>query len=674
MIRSSTGDVRERAEEERRASDDDVGRLREAVVGDDRNQTSADYVDQPVASDSDIEDDIASDVSSDGLVDDSETITAAEATEADASPVKSQASSAAEVPESSSVALASESKIEDDMASDVSSDGLVDDSETITAAEATEAGASHVKSQASSAAKVPDTFSFALAYDVMTRFLVRRNSRGLVGDWSDVMYQKFNEVYRFCALSFQYNHLRRAESKKSFSPFWIGKAKCRTGDCIQVTMSIQNEPVEGQDVAVDVQVSGTCQHLRDGDEVVVERPNRRQLRSDRRADTAELLTSSQQSATELHYQRLGEMSQEECRAANTTTCQTPAVLRQAAYERRRSQQLHEHVIMELDIARECWEASIPGPHFNGYIQQLGLYPFHVCFFTEQQVQTYVDQCRSEYGAVIHLDATGSVVSRIRDQKRTLYYCLLLSEGNLPILDILSSCHEAAWLQSLLTTFNGTVRRVNNGRLVTPRHIITDFSYALMHACINAFNSGRQIGAYLQTTYRVMCRHCTKTQLEGLCFLSLCASHMLKTMSVKLSKVEKQKGTRQLAMTYFAALQRTLDLQSAAQTYRDIALVLCSERETDAVSNARTRLHARVSGVAVEVTDDVQEPMQEDDDELDAADLRTLKAQSPFTEYFDSQVRDILCSSDDADDKTVPANATCSRRSFEQVCYFEQVYL
>ena len=63
------------------------------------------------------------------------------------------------------------------------------------------------------------------------------------------------ESDRFCTLSFQYDHLRRVESQKSASPFWVGKAKCRTGDCIQVTMSTQDEPLEVQDVAADVHVN-----------------------------------------------------------------------------------------------------------------------------------------------------------------------------------------------------------------------------------------------------------------------------------------------------------------------------------------------------------------------------------------------------------------------------------
>jgi len=66
--------------------------------------------------------------------------------------------------------------------------------------------------------------------------------------------------------------------------------------------------------------------------------------------------------------------------------------------------VHEDVTVELEIARQSWNASIQGSHSDGYIQQLGLYPFHVVFFTEQQIPAYVGQCKSQSGAVVHVDA------------------------------------------------------------------------------------------------------------------------------------------------------------------------------------------------------------------------------------------------------------------------------
>jgi len=169
--------------------------------------------------------------------------------------------------------------------------------------------------------------------------------------------------------------------------------------------------------------------------------------------------------------RMGELSDAEVRAANVTAAQSLAVLRQASYELSRGERLHEDVTYELEIARQSWNASMQGSHLDGYNQQLGLYPFHVVFFTEQQILAYIGQCKSKSGAVVHVDATGSIINRVPDQKTPYYYCLLLSDGSLQIMEFISCCHEAAWLQSLLLSFNSAVRRVNSGRLVTPRFMV-----------------------------------------------------------------------------------------------------------------------------------------------------------------------------------------------------------
>jgi len=120
-----------------------------------------------------------------------------------------------------------------------------------------------------------------------------------------------------------------------------------------------------------------------------------------------------------------------------------------AYECSQAERLHEDVTIKLEVARQCWDASIPGSHVDGYIQQLGLHLFHVVFFTKQQITVaYIGQCKSQSGAGVHVDATGSIVIRILNQKTPYYYCLLLSDGSLPVMEFISCCQEAAWLQSV----------------------------------------------------------------------------------------------------------------------------------------------------------------------------------------------------------------------------------
>ena len=208
---------------------------------------------------------------------------------------------------------------------------------------------------------------------------------------------------------------------------------------------------------------------------------------------------------------------------------------------------------------------------------------------------------------------------------------------------------------MIMSFNSSVGRVNSGRLVTPKYVVTDFSYALMHACIQAMNEGMQLAGYLQLTYDVLTRRCNLAQMKNITFLCLCAAHMLKALSMRLSRAVAKKDVRALALTYFAVLQRTTDMEAAARTYRDIALVLLSKRETAAVSKARPQLQVRVSGVDVadDEIDQYEPPTREDDSTL-PVDVGTLKSRSPFTAYFESFVEDITSADTDDD---VTDNAT-----------------
>ena len=202
--------------------------------------------------------------------------------------------------------------------------------------------------------------------------------------------------------------------------------------------------------------------------------------------------------------------------------------------------------------------------------------------------------------------------------------------------------------------------------MTSRYLVTDFSHALMHACIQAMNEGMQLVAYLQLTHDVLSRRCTVSQIKNIMFLSLCAAHMLKALSMRLSRAVAKKDMRALALTYFAALQRTTDMEAAARTYRDIALGLRSRTETAEVSMARIQLEARVSGV--EVANDGMEhykppPTDDDDDRTSPVDVGTLKSRSPFTAYFRSFIEDITTAGMDDD---VTDNATFCRPAFAQV--------
>jgi len=178
------------------------------------------------------------------------------------------------------------------------------------------------------------------------------------------------------------------------------------------------------------------------------------------------------------------------------------------------------------------------------------------------------------------------------------------------------------------------------------------------------NDGMQIVGYLELTFDILHRRCSAQKMKHVTFLTLCVAHMIKVMSMRLKKAESNRNIRTVAMTYFAAVQRSTDLQSAAHVYRDIHRVLCTEYETSAVTDARHRLQSRVSGISCEDTEELDGRVELDHEQPHACvDVGTIKQRSPFTSFFRSCLTDV---EDTAGDHVAPLNVTYSPSSFAQV--------
>ena len=197
-----------------------------------------------------------------------------------------------------------------------------------------------------------------------------RLNRGLGKGWTGKFDDAFHKVWPSCPLVFTDNRFSVSTRRKTHGPFWTGKARCRTGpSCIKANMFIEDQPLSGKDVVVKVTKCGRCTHANNADEICipVERQNRRQLRGNQRDHVSLHLDQNGNSATEHHFKCLSKMSDQECLPGNTTPCQTPSVFRQATYEKRQRNNLHDGVVTELDIQRQSFVASLPTVHLPGYI-------------------------------------------------------------------------------------------------------------------------------------------------------------------------------------------------------------------------------------------------------------------------------------------------------------------
>jgi len=157
------------------------------------------------------------------------------------------------------------------------------------------------------------------------------------------------------------------------------------------------------------------------------------------------------------------------------------------YESKKQERLHDNIIVELDLVREAWQASLPGSRgIDGFIHGVGLYPFYTVMYTEAQVWAYVEVCRGG-NSVMHLDSTGSVITDIAGQKRPYYYCFYNAVKQMPACELVTTRHNATWLCSLLELFGEDAKLLNGRRAVRPRYVVTDFSFAMIYSVLYAFN-------------------------------------------------------------------------------------------------------------------------------------------------------------------------------------------
>lgn len=492
-----------------------------------------------------------------------------------------------------------------------------------------------------------------------------RQNRGLGDGWVDIMYQGFHGVWPFCAISMKRNYLQRPCSKKIQQFNWNAFGKCRTGNCISVKFTVDEIPRRDIDVTVVAEISGECSHKGDNRNIDMQLPNRRYLSGKKRAETVDKLKSTGLTPNELNKRYLSEMSVDECISGNTTKCQSPGILKQALSESNRSKRLHENVTYELDIQRRAWLASLPGTNVQGYIQSIGLYPFHVLFYLEGQVKAYIASAKTA-DCTLHVDATGSIISSLGEKsgRDTVYlYSVVLAKANLPVCEFLSADHRSHSIQGHLDTFNACVASVNHNKRLRPNYVVTDFSYALIHAVTKSFNECDLV-AYLNNCEKILSKQATSNMIASTCFIILCKSHMIKALSKRVTKLQSDNRQRQAFLVWFCALQTSASLSEAVQIYRDMHLVLCTKCDSQVVSDGKQRLHALATGITLPNVD-VEEGLVDNDSDVRDVESTcssecglSLKERSPFTRIFQSAISSVV----QDEDETV-SNALYSPKTF-----------
>ena len=208
---------------------------------------------------------------------------------------------------------------------------------------------------------------------------------------------------------------------------------------------------------------------------------------------------------------------------------------------------------------------------SGYVQTSGEWPFTSHFFTENQLNRFVEYCKSEKYSYLHVDATGSVVKKPKNQNAVYFYSMVFkpTAGDSSILPLSSAllCDQSAG--AITSYFNCVLGKLAlRSKTARPSFVVIDFSAALLNSALSSFNV-ENINNHLRRCSNTLAGAYTASQLRSMTFIRLCCSHVMKAFARSLYKIENSKEARRRLMSLFATLLNSNTVDGAFDLYEQI---------------------------------------------------------------------------------------------------------
>lgn len=350
-----------------------------------------------------------------------------------------------------------------------------------------------------------------------------------VGDWTNVLYKQFYALVPTCPLQFFYNHCRTQGSRKKNCNFWIGKAKCKIGTS-KVLFYIKDLPEDCQPVTINFEIDCSCAHFCSTDGAIIE--GKRFLKGSEKENVVHEMINKNMTPNVLHLEKMANTTVVELLAGNLTKPQNPSVLKQALYVARKNENLCDSVHGELIIMNEVFDCTLNDGGVKGYIQHLSHNPFSFTLFMKDQVQVYCESCKKSKLCLINFDCTGSIIKRFERQKPAFLYSLVLNGCNISVCDFVTTNNKSFAIEAELSRFLASARTISKTAHF-PDIIVTDFSYALINACMLAFNK-MTITRYLDVVFKVMTSRVEKLDQSSINTIhGLCYCHIMKAVANRL---------------------------------------------------------------------------------------------------------------------------------------------
>ena len=261
----------------------------------------------------------------------------------------------------------------------------------------------------------------------------------------------------------------------------------------------------------------------------------------------------------------------------------------------------------------------------------------------------------------HFDATGSIIKNIAGQKKPFFYSIISRDLKkkliLPIAEFVTTAHDSVSITKYLFSIRKILENSLNAnkRFILPPIVVTDFSWALITAVLEAFNNCSVIN-YLNWTFDVILKYSENNQLNQIMKtrIIICQTHIFKAVVHKTNifieqrrskelNYDKYNQIKKLFLFCFTILQNSICLDDFNIALHDIFNIFCREYSTNETNNCIKRIEdlifKRNFDLFKIIDVDLLSKIKNQDSELDIhiyqENCNNIKINSPFYEYYNN---------------------------------------
>lgn len=210
-----------------------------------------------------------------------------------------------------------------------------------------------------------------------------------------------------------------------------------------------------------------------------------------------------------------------------------------------------------------------------YIKEVS-FPFNVKLYSKEQLTILEKQKLGTVLPYIYFDATGKLVRNPGENKKTvLFYTGVVSvhkiQRTLPIFSMISSSHDAHSIFKLLDDFRYFCEE--NRKWPVLAGVVTDFSFANIHAISKAFNRITLV-EYLDVCMTTVSKDLlTTTAKKDFITIHLCCAHFLKMATKDINLLSKNEKQKLLFKDILAAAVKIKKLDQLDKWFKNAVILL-----------------------------------------------------------------------------------------------------